>query len=398
MTKEPKTVYVLGAGFSKDAGYPLQARILPKLQALRKAPRLDPSSRESRARSSSQEIRKRYQGLIRACSFPSVDELLRERPRLCLEDIFTFLDQSIERRDSYREFTWIDLEEHRISFNAAILSVFHLCGESKTDTTFYERLAASMIFRRISAGRAGDPFAIVSVNWDSLIEDSIYACISRAHVEGEIDVDYGCFSNALGTSPHTPSITQKAKGMFNVKCFKLHGSVNWLLCPACNRLFSGLGSDEKEWELYALKRACSVCESLRPPESPGKTPQLEPFFVTPTYVKQFNNPHIQMVWHNAYIELAEAQKIVFIGYSLPPSDYHVRTLLLRALNPSADIVVVSHGRKDLRNYKSFFGSREITWQTEGVQAYFDNIVKQHSLRGWIQKVRNAALAARPVSA
>lgn len=105
-----------------------------------------------------------------------------------------------------------------------------------------------------------------------------------------------------------------------------------------------------------------------------------------------------MVWHNAYIELAEAQKIVFIGYSLPPSDYHVRTLLLRALNPSADIVVVSHGRKDLRNYKSFFGSREITWQTEGVQAYFDNIVKQHSLRGWIQKVRNAALAARPVSA
>lgn len=38
---------------------------------------------------------------------------------------------------------------------------------------------------------------------------------------------------------------------------------------------------------------------------------------TPTFVKRFDNPHLQMTWHNAFIELVEADKVVFIGYSLP---------------------------------------------------------------------------------
>jgi len=40
------------------------------------------------------------------------------------------------------------------------------------------------------------------------------------------------------------------------------------------------------------------------------------------------------------VELSEADKIVFIGYSLPEADYHFRTLLRRAVNPKVPIEVV----------------------------------------------------------
>lgn len=71
-----------------------------------------------------------------------------------------------------------------------------------------------------------------------------------------------------------------------------------------------------------------------------KKPILEPFLITPTFTKVFDNTHIQMIWHNAHVELSEADKIVFIGYSFPEADYHFRTLLRKAVNPNVSIEVV----------------------------------------------------------
>jgi len=82
---------------------------------------------------------------------------------------------------------------------------------------------------------------------------------------------------------------------------------------------------------------------------------------------------INMTWHNAYLNLIQAKKIIFIGYSLPDADYHFRTLLRRAINPDAKIVVVlskndKPKRKTSSNmlrffaktrYQEFFGTDRI---------------------------------------
>ena len=75
-----------------------------------------------------------------------------------------------------------------------------------------------------------------------------------------------------------------------------------------------------------------------------------------------------MVWHNAFVELSEAKKIVIIGYSLPDADYLIRTLFKRSISKNVPIEVVL-AEKDKYNkylnielrkyfaverYKSFF--------------------------------------------
>jgi len=214
---------------------------------------------------------------------------------------------------------------------------------------FYGSVAAHLLERRMSAGQGADPFTVVSLNWDAMLEEALYWCLGQAGGVGKGDIDYCCFTTPLPGCPHTPSILQKSKGIFNIKVIKLHGSASWLTCPNCDRLFTGLGSPESLWAQYVVPRRCEFCKAKFRLKKEvdlegylaGREPAiLRPFFITPTYVKIFDNVHIQMAWHNALLDLSEADEVVFIGYSLPEADYHVRALLRRAVRPDAQIVVV----------------------------------------------------------
>jgi hypothetical protein len=46
--------------------------------------------------------------------------------------------------------------------------------------------------------------------------------------------------------------------------------------------------------------------------------------------KNLNNTHLKMVWQNAMIDLREANRIVFLGYSFPLADFEFRYLLLKS--------------------------------------------------------------------
>jgi hypothetical protein len=138
-------------------------------------------------------------------------------------------------------------------------------------------------------------------------------------------------------------------------------------------------------------KICPRCYSVR--DVDGSTalnePILEPLIISPTFIKEFNNAHIQMIWHNAYIDLCEAKKVVFIGYSLPEADYHLRTLLKRAIRKDAELIVVltkkdkppDHCDKHIRGkyaasrYKAFFGSEtRIKFEFGGVKSYFRKVI------------------------
>ena len=82
----------------------------------------------------------------------------------------------------------------------------------------------------------------------------------------------------------------------------------------------------------------------------------------PTYLKNLSNIQIKLVWQNAAIELSEATRIVFIGYSLPSADFEIRQLLARMIRPDAEIQVVlypdnPHVEAEAERYRNFFGSR-----------------------------------------
>jgi len=89
------------------------------------------------------------------------------------------------------------------------------------------------------------------------------------------------------------------------------------------------------------------------------------------------DPQYKVIWQNAGIEIAEADKLVFIGYSLPSADYEMRQLLSRMTRKNATIEVVDHcteidkQQPKKNHWRKFFGDREISFHFGGAKAYLD---------------------------
>jgi len=380
-----KVVYVTGAGFSRLAGVPLQEGLLPGVVGSKGFSGLDP-----------------LPGFL--------GSVFKTTPTPSLEDVFTLLDESIGRRRYCLGYSHEKLSEIRKVLKEQIL---HIIDDSLRRTgdnawSFYRALGGYLLEMRMKAGKGVDPFSVVSLNWDCVLEDALFWCIRKANLLEKADVDYCCYTTPLGKdSPHRPSILQKALGRFNLKVMKLHGSANWLLCPNCDRLYTGIGSTEFDWKRYQFPEACPSCATVwnRSAHSGSgvvdkNSPQLEPFIIAPTFMKAFDNPHINMIWHNAYMDLAEASHVVFIGYSLPEADYHVRTLLRRAVDPEAQItVVLTHADEPKKyipkylgryfaatRYRLFFGGGRVKVRLDGVEGYFRECMGGGSLTDRLRAV------------
>jgi hypothetical protein len=388
----PETVYILGAGFSYDAGVPLQSQILQRIKDL------DILSTPSVLIDMFAES----QGRI--ISF--VNRIFKEVPNPRLEDVFTLIDQNIQRRSYCVGYDWRELEMVHSALLNAIVVLFHTHQSQIPPEAqeFYRSVAGYFVGERVKAGQKEHPFSIISLNWDCVLENAIYWFLDQCG-GNKVDIDYCCYTTPLeGTSRHTPSINQKAVGLFNTKFIKLHGSVNCVLCPNCNRLYTGLGATRELFNEYIAGKICPRCYRVR--DVDGSTalnePVLEPLIISPTFIKEFNNAHIQMIWHNAYIDLCEAKKVVFIGYSLPEADYHLRTLLKRAIRKDAELVVVltkkdksprhcvNHIREKYAasRYEAFFGKGEhLKFEFGGVESYFRDVVESERLSQRIGRLR-----------
>lgn len=395
---DSKTVYVVGAGFSFEGGLPLQAQIL---SSIFNYPRDHLGIMSGKDKTEFLRLFERLRPAVELLkSF--ISEIFPSKAPPSLEDVFTLLDQAISQRGYCHQYDWKKLDEIRDNLNLAILVVFHdavnrLVGQGGDE--FYKQLGCFFINERL----LNKQFSIVSLNWDTVVEDCIYWCLQKSAGLGKVDIDYCCYTSPIGDGcVHTPSILQKAKGIKNIKLLKMHGSANWIRCPNCNRLFTGIGSTDSIWDLYVFPRACRHCCSSGKAEEVTRTPNLEPFFISPTYLKVFSNAHIQMTWYNAHVELQEADKVVFVGYSLPEADYHLRTLLRRSIRRTAEIEVVlvrsdkaprgclpSHSRfYASKRYEDFFGYTKVHFCWGGAKQYFSKRMKKQNIQTSIRHLRS----------
>jgi hypothetical protein len=85
------------------------------------------------------------------------------------------------------------------------------------------------------------------------------------------------------------------------------------------------------------------------------------------------------VWQNAGVELMEAKRLVFVGYSLPNADFEFRQLLSRMVHQDALVEVVLYEgssdndkrrfRAEQDRYRQFFGKRDLRFFSTGVVDY-----------------------------
>ncbi len=197
--------------------------------------------------------------------------------------------------------------------------------------------------------RVEDPVGVISTNWDILLDNSIYQSIDSG--EHDAVVDYCCYISSKNENDNSiqPGLEKFGQGDFNVKLLKLHGSPNWLQCPRCMRLYARF-SRKEAMHNFESPSSCRCCDTNFPEEVNNHV--LTANLIMPTYIKDLSNPQYKIIWQNAGIEISEADKLVFIGYSLPSADFEMRQLLSHSSSASCIILVA---RKT-----GFFSSPTIT--------------------------------------
>jgi hypothetical protein len=229
-----------------------------------------------------------------------------------------------------------------------------------------------------------DPLSIVSLNWDILLDNALYSALEEHDSRtGDYDpfgvVDYCCYISSLaqGNSRIRSGLWSLGCRGYNVKLLKLHGSMNWLQCPNCQKLFVEFGDKQQILDQvgHTLCRRCQKC---------GHQDRLNGSLVMPTFLKDLSNFQVKLVWQNAGVELMEARRLVFIGYSLPDADFEFRQLLSRMVHREALIDVVLYEgssavsqrsyEDEVARYKQFFRRRRITFKPSGVEEYVRDIV------------------------
>jgi SIR2-like domain len=211
---------------------------------------------------------------------------------------------------------------------------------------------------------------VISTNWDVLVERAITYFERKANPRRalqETTIDFGAV-DARTVSWRGKDRPLAATG--RRKVLKLHGSLNWFYCARCGELYANV---DLPWILDPEhpRPDADYCHCGVP---------LRNIMIAPSYVKEYGNAHLQSVWRHATKQLRDADRWVFIGYSLPSDDYHIRGMLLRALSAKLDcsrrnqrppIDVVSHGADDalVGRYSDLFRRASIQFFTEGMGGY-----------------------------
>lgn len=347
-----KTVFILGAGFSIDAGAPSQEKLVEKIFEIhRTSPRVFKKGSVERFKSF-------------LANTLNVPEALQNQ--IPFEDIFTPLDKCLLENLSFRNLTVDQIKETRGL-------IYYLIGKSLqhilliSDKDYIDKFANHLVKecrKRKDLNYSNiDNVSVITTNWDILLDKSIQDNIDSNYNLDAV-VDYCCYISSYKKHDERvkPGLEMLGKGGFNVKLLKLHGSLNWLQCPNCQRVYVDI-DDKIAINQYTSPINCRHCDKNFEIHDSNK---LTSNIIMPTFLKNLSNPQYKLLWQNAGVELSEANKIVFIGYSLPQADYEMRQLLSRMVRKNAEITVVSYSKnpitdtnfKDLETrYKIFFGDR-----------------------------------------
>jgi hypothetical protein len=358
--KNNKALYILGAGFSIPAGAPGQEIILKNILEF------DSSTLMTDERDiylQNQEIFKKFLISI----FPGFSP-----ETLTLEDILTPIDRAIIESRALRKYIFTDLIEIRQVINSIIILFFKHKLKKLTNVQYLENFADYLIN---SEEKIKDSNAVITLNWDIILDD----VLQRKFKNKKFAIDYMMqVTNYYPQKPIMPALVAHQKGYKTIKLLKMHGSMNWLLCPSCGRLYSAFNEKISSFE-FISKPTCRLCIRNYIQDSYFLKSQL----LLPTFLKDLSNAQYKLLWQNAGIELSEAAKIIFIGYSFPQADFEFRNLLARAVRHDAAIEIVLHKNDKFSKkyynfspeyrFKSFFPGHPLTISYDGVETYVDSL-------------------------
>lgn len=340
--KKPKLALILGSGFSRESG-------LPSTSELNRELLISPPTNHVAATLEG-EISRILRGFWR-----SVFGWDESGPRPSLEDHFTVID--LAANTGHHLGAEYGPRKLRAIRRMSIHRIFQIL-----DAKFERSEAVNRLFQELANTHE---VSIVTLNWDIVAERYALA------VGGFC---YGCGERDL---------SGELVGERGMPILKLHGSSNSIYCNCCRSLFCVAASES---ELY--KAALELKLYLEPDDfdlfesPPSVSKSLREFgernrncivckgkfagrIATFSYRKDLSVPYFQASWDRAGLVLREAERWLFIGYSMPEADFEFRCLLKSAQLACCPAqgrqieVVVKNDCSAARRYESFFG-RDLT--------------------------------------
>lgn len=342
------TVLIAGAGLSKVADVPTTEELPRKFLSLpqTRATTIELQNEISRHLTRFWRDVFGYEAGSTHCKEPS------------FEDHFTVLDLAANTGQQLGP--WYSPKRLRAIRRLSIHRVFDVLDSSRKHEPVLAKFLAALA--------EGSRNAIVTTNWDIVIEKHL----------GENPFHYGVPAQIVGAGRPWPTV--------GLPLLKLHGSSNWAYCDCCGKLFGfhlteGKGTllrqllveredfrilDRRLPRILELPGVGEECQSCRV--------RLTSRVATFSYVKVLDFVHFMSIWEGALRALAEAKHWIFVGYSLPQSDFHLRHLLKRAqmarlAGAPLRITVVSRDTDTPARYRSFFGEAITEVSSEGFLAW-----------------------------
>lgn len=307
-----KTVFILGAGASADAGLPVMANFLDRARDFYSS-----NSLQENEKKSFEEVFKAIHEL-KGASFYSNLDLNNIEAVYSAFDMGKLLGQlgsiSPERIQSLNS-SIQNLIGITIDLSTTLI---HHSGQNTTIKGPYH--AYVQFIQSLWKNNTDNLPSIITFNYDVALEYALY-------FESE-PFDY-CLEKE---TPHGA-----------IHLLKLHGSVNWGLDDENDKIQSwdmgGILGKKRSLEVFRTPKQSSLIVSKYLHDQ-NRSPIANlpgPVLVPPTWSKGEHHAKIARVWQKAAKALSEAEAIYVIGYSLPETDMFFRFLFALATHSESSI-------------------------------------------------------------
>ncbi|TBL99722.1 hypothetical protein EYY93_14175 [Hafnia paralvei] len=332
-------LFVFGAGASIAEGGPLQRDILKLIYE-----------------SNDEQINK-SEAVVQVRNFINENFDISDDVYPTLESIFGYLDYFISKREGlgykYTTSRITEIKEYLIRIIHYIISIPRGSREG-TYRKFWNLVSKKN--RNIS---------VVTMNYDTFIDESFdFLYPDKAYIDYCIELmNYHHYDEISAfdwwDNPREPISVWEGGDPKPIKIIKIHGSINWKYCNCCNQVL--LTAWDTKIDLVSMKFKGYIHASCENPDDiefdlicPLDGNRFDTFIVPPSHIKELSHPVLSKLLDEVAIEIRKTRKIVFIGYSFPEADVHIKALFRKNMREGTEIHVVDPYINDAirSNYKS----------------------------------------------
>jgi len=182
---------------------------------------------------------------------------------------------------------------------------------------------------------------LISLNYDTLLD------VALCEQGWQPELGYGF--NAGNKIEYENIRKNRSVSLDHVRLIKPHGSLNWF----------AKGSVSELDKVLSRRPPSKIIMSYVPRTYDIRRERLIRFFIPPLYTKFFHNKFWRYLWHYCYVNLRDAECLIFLGCSLTATDYHFSSILSRIIKERRSkkfkkIIIVDKSDSTRERIKSFF--------------------------------------------